>query len=69
MQEHLVSHTGNLPYLWRGKKYTLSGMGAFLTPICSLRNVIKTILPHICEDLIEGLEPLSHPLPPKKPTF
>ena len=29
----------------------------------------KTILSHIFEDLIEGLEPIRPPQPPKKPTF
>ena len=29
----------------------------------------KTIIPHIFEDLMEGLEPKHPPLAPKKPTF
>ena len=50
--------------------------GAFSAPpISSLKLVFfgskndNTILPYIFEDLAEGLEPMTPPQPPKKPTF
>ena len=46
-----------------GVKYMLSGGGLMFF---DLKND-KTILPYIFEDLIEGLEPMRPPQPPKKP--
>ena len=64
------------PYLWWGRKYTLSGGGAFSAPpIFSQKMAFfgekndKTILLYIFDDLTEGLEPMKPPQPPKKPTF